>query len=85
MIAFEVNDMTCGHCVSMIARAIRQADDGARVEFDLARKRVQIESAAADEAALQAAIEEAGYTPVRASTAAPAQHLQTAGRCCGCH
>ena len=26
MIAFEVNDMTCGHCVSIITKAVKAAD-----------------------------------------------------------
>ena len=47
MIVFEVNDMTCGHCVSMITKAVKQTDGAARVEFDLASKRVQIEPATA--------------------------------------
>ena len=29
MIAFEVNDMTCGRCVSAIAQAVRRVDDAA--------------------------------------------------------
>ena len=47
MIAFEVNDMTCGHCVGTITQAVkacRQGDRG-RIEIDLARHRVEIEPA----------------------------------------
>lgn len=65
MIAFEVPDMTCGHCVSMITKAVKQTDRDALVEIDLGSKRVQIESRAAAEAEFLAAIEEAGYTPVK--------------------
>ena len=64
MIAFEVNDMTCGHCVSTIAQALKEADRDARVQIDLATHRVQIEPAAADALQLAEAIREAGYTPV---------------------
>ena len=43
MIAFQVNDMTCGHCVSTITKAVRAVDKGASVEVDLARHRVTID------------------------------------------
>lgn len=63
MIAFEVKDMTCGHCVATITQAVKAADPEARVEIDLARHLVQIEPARADAQALGAAIADAGYTP----------------------
>ncbi|HJV68281.1 heavy-metal-associated domain-containing protein [Ideonella sp.] len=63
MIAFEVKDMTCGHCVGAITQAVRAADPQARVDIDLARHLVQIEPSQADAQALEAAISEAGYTP----------------------
>lgn len=64
MIRFEVNDMSCGHCVGAITRALKEADAQARVQIDLASHRVEIEPGQADAATLQAAIAEAGYTPV---------------------
>lgn len=64
MITFEVQDMTCGHCVSTITQAVKTLDAQARVQIDLARHRVDIEPATADAAALRAAITEAGFTPV---------------------
>ena len=64
MIAFEVNDMTCGHCVSTVTKAVRAVDPGAKVQADLATHRVEIESAESDATALGDAIREAGYTPV---------------------
>ncbi|MEO8805765.1 MAG: heavy-metal-associated domain-containing protein [Burkholderiaceae bacterium] len=66
MIAFEVNDMTCGHCVRAITEAVKAADSRADVYIDLARHRVEIEPGAADAAALADVIREAGYTPVPA-------------------
>jgi copper chaperone len=66
MIAFEVKDMSCGHCVKAITEAVKAADSGAAVHIDLARHRVEIEPAAADAAALAGVIREAGYTPVPA-------------------
>lgn len=64
MIAFEVKDMTCGHCASTIAKALKAADQDARVEIDLATHRVQVEPASADADEIAEAIKEAGYTPV---------------------
>ena len=66
MIAFEVNDMTCGHCIKAITDAVKAADSRADVHIDLARHRVEIEPASADAAALASVIREAGYTPVLA-------------------
>ena len=87
MINFEVNDMTCGHCVSTITKALQAVDPGARVQIDLAAKRVQIEPTEADEAELSDAIKEAGYTPLAvvdavADTVAAATPSATAGKCC---
>ena len=64
MIAFQVDDMTCGHCASTITKAVKAADANAQVAIDLATHRVTIEPAQADAAALREAIAEAGYTPV---------------------
>jgi copper chaperone len=62
MIEFKVSDMTCGHCASTIAKAVKEVDAAGRCEVDLEAKRVRIESThGADE--FRAAIEEAGYTP----------------------
>lgn len=86
MIAFQVDDMTCGHCVSTLTRALEAADPQARVSFDLARHRVQIEPAQADAQALRQAITEAGYTPVpmEPAQAGPAAPRANRGSCCGC-
>ena len=67
MIAFEVQDMSCGHCVGAITRAIQAVDEDARVEVDLPRHRVRIVPGRADTATLAGAIEKAGYTPVAVS------------------
>jgi copper chaperone len=64
MIAFQVDDMTCNHCVSTITEAVRSADHGAQVQVDLSARRVQVERSSVSAQALAAAIREAGYTPV---------------------
>ena len=66
MITFEVRDMTCGHCVSTVTKAVQAADRDAAVRVDLATHRVEIEPKAASAAALGQAIRAAGYTPVPA-------------------
>jgi len=87
MTTFEVKDMTCGHCVSTITKAVKDVDQGAKVQIDLATHRVTIDPTEADAAGLSDAITRAGYTPVAveaavecvAAKAAPAR----GGGCCG--
>jgi copper chaperone len=64
MIALHVPDMTCGHCVGTVTKAVQEVDRAARIRVDLDRHRVEIEpgpGASADR--LVEAIREAGYTP----------------------
>jgi copper chaperone len=62
MYQFNVPDMTCGHCVSTITKAVKSEDPKAKVEINLGQHLVKIESALSqDEIAQQ--ITEAGYTP----------------------
>lgn len=63
MLTFDVQDMSCGHCVASITKAVQAADPQAKVEVDLARHRVQVQPAQADAAAVQQAIAAAGFTP----------------------
>ena len=63
MHTYRVDDMTCGHCVRSITRAVHAVDPEAQVRIELARQRVHIESKAAHPFALSRAIREAGYTP----------------------
>jgi copper chaperone len=83
MVVFRVDDMTCGHCAGMLARALAEVDKGARVEFDMPRRLVQVQPQAASADELKAAMEEAGYHPV--IEAATLQAASPAGGCgCGC-
>lgn len=70
MVTFEVQDMSCNHCVASITRAVQAVDVNAHLQFDLAQHRVQIDAPAAETAALATAIQEAGYTPVAVDGAA---------------
>lgn len=65
MIEFHVEDMTCGHCVGTVTKAVKEADPKASVEIDLASHLVRIDGSSEAEA-IEEAIRDAGYTPVRA-------------------
>jgi copper chaperone len=65
MTEFQIDDMTCSHCASTIARAVQALDQAARVEIDLAAKRVRVESPVGPYK-LVAAIRSAGFTPANA-------------------
>lgn len=62
MIELKVPDMTCGHCVSTITKAVKALDPSARVEVSLPEHRVRVDSKASKEDLLRS-IAEAGYTP----------------------
>lgn len=62
MYRFKVEDMTCGHCVSRVTKAVKALDSRAEVDISLRDKRVDVRSGAAQEEIAQA-IQEAGYTP----------------------
>lgn len=62
MLELTLPTMTCGHCVSVVTKAIKQADPQARVEIDLANHRVRVESAE-DRETIASAVAEAGYAP----------------------
>lgn len=58
---FDVQGMTCQHCVRAVTEAVKRVDAGARVEVDLAAGRVAVDSAAPRER-LAEAMREEGYT-----------------------
>ncbi|HEY9029393.1 MAG TPA: heavy-metal-associated domain-containing protein, partial [Burkholderiaceae bacterium] len=60
MLTFQVNDMSCGHCVRAIKEAVRARDAEAAVDVDLARHRVRVESGRLDAAGVREAIMQAG-------------------------
>ena len=84
MITFEVNDMTCGHCVSTITKAIKATDRNAKVTIDLAQHLVMVEPTEADAQELNDAITDVGYTPVPVQAATVVAQPVKAGGCCGC-
>lgn len=81
---FQVNDMTCGHCVSTITKALMALDRQAQVDIQLGAHRVEVRSNA-DAAELQQAIKEAGYNAVQAQPGPAATPQARRGGCgCGC-
>lgn len=60
MIELTVKDMTCGHCVSTVTKALKAVDPQASVEVDLASKRVRVETQQPVETFTQA-LQQAGF------------------------
>jgi copper chaperone len=65
MTEFQIDDMTCSHCASTITKAVHSLDQAAKVEIDLAAKRVRVESPVGP-LKLAAVIRGAGFTPAEA-------------------
>ena len=60
MQVFNVEGMSCGHCVKAITQALQAKDPAANVRIDLAAKEVGVESALTADQVI-AAIREEGY------------------------
>ena len=60
MQVFNVQGMSCGHCVKAITQALQAKDPAASVRIDLAAKEVGVESALTAEQVI-ALISEEGY------------------------
>ncbi|MED7670901.1 heavy-metal-associated domain-containing protein [Pseudomonas moraviensis subsp. stanleyae] len=60
MQVFNVQGMSCGHCVKAITQAVQALDPAASVRVDLAAREVGVESALNEEQVIEA-IREEGY------------------------
>lgn len=60
MLKLNVPDMTCGHCVGTVTKAVKSVDSSAAVTVDLPSKIVTIETTA-DASKISQAVETAGY------------------------
>lgn len=58
---FQVEGMSCQHCVQAVTRAVHEVDPAAPVTVDLASGKVVVESTQSADA-IRAAIDDAGYT-----------------------
>ncbi|MFK3972437.1 heavy-metal-associated domain-containing protein [Pseudomonas sp. NPDC087358] len=61
MQVFNVQGMTCGHCVRAVTHAIKGEDPAADVQIDLAKGEVRVQSQLAAEQVV-GLIEEEGYS-----------------------
>src|SRR5688572_12000745 len=57
---FQVQGMSCGHCVGAVTQAVKSVDPQAEVKVDLASGKVEVQSQQ-DKAAIARAIEDEGY------------------------
>jgi copper chaperone len=60
MMRFKLPDMTCGHCVATVTKAVKTLDQAAEVKADLASQTVTV-ATSAPAGAVARAPEEAGY------------------------
>lgn len=58
---YTVVGMTCDHCVAAVTRQVGQVPGVTGVHVDLATGRVQVDGDSIDDAAVGAAVDEAGY------------------------
>ncbi len=58
---FNVEGISCNHCVKAVSQAVQRLDPQAQVHVDLAGKKVEVESSQAREAIAQVIADE-GYT-----------------------
>jgi copper chaperone CopZ len=61
---YTVTGMTCGHCVSSVTEEVRAVPGVATVEVDLASGLLRVSAESPDDAAILAAVAEAGYSAV---------------------
>jgi copper chaperone len=66
MTKFSVPEMSCGHCKATIEKAVAEIDPGAKLQFDMDARKVDIE-ASVDTTAILAALKDAGYEASPAS------------------
>lgn len=60
-LTYLVPEMSCGHCRAAITAEVESVAGVIAVEVDLESKRVTVAGAGVDDAAVRAAIDEAGY------------------------
>jgi copper chaperone len=67
MYQLEVGEMSCGHCVASVTKAVQAVDAAAQVNVDLAQRKVSVQSSAALDQ-IVAAIDDAGYPVISKAT-----------------
>ena len=64
-ITYRVDGMSCNHCVVAVSGEVGRVAGVSSVDVDLETKLVRVTGAGIDDAAVVAAIDEAGYDAVR--------------------
>ncbi len=67
MYELQVEKMSCGHCVNAVTKSVQAVDAQAKVEVDLAQRKVLVQSSA-DLDKIAAAIVAAGYPVLGSAT-----------------
>lgn len=62
MLELTIESMTCGHCASVVTKAVKALDPLAKVEVDVSGHKVRVETTEARQAVVEA-LTEAGYPP----------------------
>ena len=62
MYEFEVQSMICGHCASRITQLLTNLDAMAKVEIDMAVRKVRVQTVK-DRNSVVAALAKTGYAP----------------------
>lgn len=60
MYEYDIPDMSCGHCVATVGKAIKATDPEATADIDLTTRKAVVTSKL-DPQSIGAALEEAGY------------------------
>lgn len=67
MYEMKLEDMTCGHCKARVTQTLKTLDPNARIEIDLLRRQVRVESAQ-ELSEITEALAEAGYPASQVTT-----------------
>ena len=60
MYQLKIEDMSCGHCASLVTKAVKSVDPSARIDIDLGTRQVLVDSRC-ELADISDALAEAGY------------------------
>lgn len=66
MLRYQVEGMSCSHCVQAVTRAVKSVESQAEVDVDLGAKSVTVNNGQKSDA-IAAAIRDAGYSVAAAS------------------
>jgi copper chaperone len=65
MLRFHIPNMTCGGCAKGVTATLKEADPAAKVEIALDTRQVTLAGESADAAAIEKALQEAGWDAAR--------------------